>query len=127
VKDHGRLVAAYDDAQGVTAEFNRNVLHVINRALDATFVPDQFEHVALWNDREEWIEMRLRSRCVQLVDVRALDLAVGFGAGEEMRTEISAKFRRERVELELESAGFEIVRWWTDCAGDFALSLSVRG
>jgi L-histidine N-alpha-methyltransferase len=126
VKDRSRLVAAYDDASGVTAEFNRNVLHVINRELGANFAPDRFDHLALWNDDYEWIEMRLRSRDVQLVQVDALDLEIGFAAGEEMRTENSAKFRRERVQLELASAGFEIVRWWTDRAGDFALSLSVR-
>ena len=126
VKDRDRLVAAYDDAQGVTAEFNRNVLRVINRSLDANFTPEEFDHVAVWNDDEEWIEMRLRSRVVQLVDVRDLDLQVGFGEGEEMRTEISAKFRRERVEAELGAAGFELEQWWTDRAGDFGLSLSVR-
>jgi L-histidine N-alpha-methyltransferase len=126
VKDRGRLVNAYDDAAGVTAEFNRNVLHVINDALDADFRPDRFDHVALWNDDEEWIEMRLRSRGAQHVVVRDLDLAVTFADGEEMRTEISAKFRRERVETELAAAGFELERWWTDRAGDFALSLSVR-
>ena len=127
VKDRRRLVDAYDDAQGVTAEFNRNVLHVINRSLDATFAPEQFDHVALWNDDEEWIEMRLRSRALQLVEIRGLALEVGFAEGEEMRTEISAKFRRERVESELETAGFEMVRWWTDAAGDFGSSLSRLG
>jgi L-histidine N-alpha-methyltransferase len=126
VKDRSRLVAAYNDAAGVTAEFNRNVLHVINRELDANFAPDRFDHLALWDDDNEWIEMRLRSRDVQVVHVDALDLEIAFAQGEEMRTEISAKFRRERVELELASAGFEVVRWWTDRAGDFALSLSVR-
>ena len=126
VKDRDRLVAAYDDTQGVTAEFNRNVLQVINRSLDADFVPDAFDHVALWDDDEEWIEMRLRSRTDQRVRVAALELDVAFVAGEELRTEISAKFRRERVEAELSAAGFELVEWWTDAAGDFALSLSVR-
>lgn len=126
VKDRDRLVAAYDDAAGVTAAFNRNVLHVINQSLDADFVPEQFDHVALWDDDEEWIEMRLRSRGAQHVVVNGLDLDVAFADGEELRTEISAKFRRERVEAELTAAGFELVRWWTDRAGDFALSLSVR-
>ena len=119
-------MAAYDDARGVTADFNRNVLHVINRSLDANFAPDHFDHVALWNEDEEWIEMRLRSRIRQLVEIRDLGLEVGFADGEELRTEISAKFRRERVEAELGAAGFQLVRWWTDRAGDFALSLSVR-
>ncbi|MEY2447773.1 MAG: L-histidine Nalpha-methyltransferase [Acidimicrobiaceae bacterium] len=126
VKDPGRLVAAYDDAAGVTAEFNRNVLHVINQSLDADFAPDRFDHVALWHDDEEWIEMRLRSKGEQRVVVNGLDLGVTFADGEEMRTEISAKFRRDRVESELAAAGFEVVRWWTDRAGDFALSLSAR-
>ncbi len=124
VKDRDRLVAAYDDAAGVTAAFNRNVLAVINRSLDADFAPDAFEHVALWNDDEEWIEMRLRADRKHEVRVGALDLNVSFAAGEEMRTEISAKFRREGVEAELAAAGFEMVRWWTDRAGDFALSLA---
>jgi L-histidine N-alpha-methyltransferase len=126
VKDRDRLVAAYDDATGVTAEFNRNVLHVINQSLDADFRPGRFDHVALWNDDEEWIEMRLRSRGAQRVVVDRLDLDVTFADGEEMRTEISAKFRRDRVESELAAAGFELVHWWTDRAGDFALSLSIR-
>jgi L-histidine N-alpha-methyltransferase len=126
VKDRARLVAAYDDSAGVTAEFNRNVLHVINRSLDADFVPERFEHVALWNDEEEWIEMRLRADRTHDVHIRDLDLTVTFAEGEEVRTEISAKFRREGVEAELAAAGFEVERWWTDAAGDFALSLSRR-
>lgn len=126
VKDRRRLVDAYDDAAGVTAEFNRNVLHVINRELHADFAADRFEHVARWDDEEEWIEMRLRSVGAQRVAVCDLDLVVEFADGEEMRTEISAKFRRERVESELTAAGFELVHWWTDAAGDFALSLAVR-
>jgi L-histidine N-alpha-methyltransferase len=126
VKDVDRLIAAYDDAAGVTAEFNRNVLHVINRELDADFVPDRFEHVARWDDEHEWIEMRLRSLGQQHVRVRALDLDVDFADGEEMRTEISAKFRRPSLEAELAAAGLRVVRWWTDAAGDFAVSLSER-
>ena len=98
VKDPARLVAAYDDVAGVTAAFNRNVLSVLNRELDADFDLDAFEHVALWDAEQEWIEMRLRSREAQHVRVGALDLEVDFAAGEEMRTEISAKFRRERIE-----------------------------
>jgi L-histidine N-alpha-methyltransferase len=124
VKDVDRLVAAYDDAAGVTAAFDRNVLSVLDRELDADFDPDAFEHVARWNREEEWIEMRLRSRRAQTVHLRALDLAVEFAAGEELRTEISAKFRREGVERELAAAGFRPAEWWTDPAGDFALSLS---
>ncbi|MFL1426623.1 MULTISPECIES: L-histidine N(alpha)-methyltransferase [unclassified Nocardiopsis] len=124
VKDPGRLVAAYDDDQGVTAEFDRNVLSVINRELGADFDPTEYEHVARWNEKEEWIEMRLRSRVDQHVRVAALDLDVDFAAGEEMRTEISAKFRKEGLERELEEAGFELTHWWTDPDGDFSLSLS---
>jgi L-histidine N-alpha-methyltransferase len=124
VKDTGRLVAAYDDARGVTADFNRNVLRVVNRELDADFDVDEFAHVARWNADEEWIEMWLRSERDQRVTIRALDLTVDFAAGEEMRTEISAKFRRERVESELRTAGLTLTEWWTDPAGDFALSLS---
>jgi L-histidine Nalpha-methyltransferase len=124
VKDTRRLVAAYDDAAGVTAAFNRNVLSVLNRELAADFVPERFAHVAKWNPAEEWIEMRLKSHGAQTVQVDGLDLEVRFAAGEEMRTEISAKFRRERVEAELAAAGLALTAWWTDPDGDFALSLS---
>ena len=126
VKDEGRLVRAYDDAAGVTAAFNKNVLHVLNRELGATFDPDAFDHVACWNAADQWIEMRLRARGALQVAVPALDLDVRFDAGEEMRTEISAKFRRDRVAEELATAGFELAEWWTDPAGDFALSLARR-
>ena len=126
VKDRDRLVAAYDDAAGVTAAFNRNVLAVINRSLDADFVLDRFEHVAIWNDEEEWIEMRLRSNQAHDVRINELDLTVAFDDKEEVRTEISAKFRREGVETELDAAGFDVERWWTDRNGDFALSLATK-
>ncbi|RLU87596.1 L-histidine N(alpha)-methyltransferase [Streptomyces griseocarneus] len=125
VKDERTLVAAYDDAAGVTAAFNKNVLSVVNRELGADFDHDDFDHVALWDPREEWIEMRLRARSPVIVKVPALDLTVHFAAGEELRTEISAKFRQERVYAELAAAGLEPVRWWTDPEGRFALSLSV--
>lgn len=124
VKDPGRLVRAYDDAAGVTAEFNRNVLSVINRELDADFDIGAFEHVAAWNAAEEQIEMRLRSLRAQNVRVGGLDLDVAFAEGEEMRTEISAKFRRERMEAELGAAGMELAEFWTDEAGDFSLTLA---
>jgi L-histidine Nalpha-methyltransferase len=124
VKDIGRLERAYDDAAGVTAEFNRNVLHVVNRELDADFEPAGFEHVARFDIDEEWIEMRLRATRLMAVRIAALDLDVAFDTGEEMRTEISAKFRPERVEAELDAAGLTLTDWWTDPAGDFALSLS---
>ncbi|PSL53503.1 L-histidine N-alpha-methyltransferase [Saccharothrix carnea] len=124
VKDPDVLVRAYDDAQGVTAEFNRNVLRVINRELDADFDPSDFEHVALWNAEEEWIEMRLRALRPVKAHVAALSLDVDFAEGEELRTEVSAKFRRETVDRELTAAGFALHRWWTDPAGRFALTLA---
>ncbi|MBQ0826077.1 L-histidine N(alpha)-methyltransferase [Streptomyces tagetis] len=125
VKDPGVLVRAYDDAAGVTAAFDKNVLAVVNRELGADFVLDAFDHVALWDAGREWIEMRLRARTAQTVKVGALGLAVHFAAGEELRTEVSAKFRREGVGAELAEAGLELFHWWTDGEGRFALSLSV--
>ena len=124
VKEPARLVRAYDDAAGVTAAFNLNVLHVINRELDADFDVGGFEHVAVWDAEREWIEMRLRSLAAQRVDVPGLDLTVDFAAGEEMRTEISAKFRRDQVADELTEAGLHLAQWWTDEPGDFGLSLA---
>lgn len=123
VKDPRRLVAAYDDSAGVTAQFNRNVLHVLIRELGAELDPDAFEHVALWNAEQEWIEMRLRATRSQVV--RVLDLEIPFTQGEDLRTEISAKFRRARVNQELEAAGFQLQRWWTDSNEDYALSLAI--
>ncbi len=81
VKDVARLEAAYDDAQGVTAEFNKNVLHVMNRELGADFDVDAFDHVAVFDTEREWIEMRLRSTRAQTVQVRALELEVQFDGG----------------------------------------------
>jgi L-histidine N-alpha-methyltransferase len=125
VKDEQVLVRAYDDAAKVTAAFNKNVLTVVNRELDADFDPDAFDHVALWDSRNEWIEMRLRSRTAQTVKIPALDLAVDFAEGEDLRTEISAKFRQDGVRTELAAAGLELTHWWTDREGRFALSSSV--
>jgi L-histidine N-alpha-methyltransferase len=124
VKDPRLLEAAYDDAQGITAEFNRNVLRVLNRELQADFDPYDFDHVALFDPEHEWIEMRLRARRELTVVVRGLDLPVHFDAGEELRTEISAKFTPERLEGDLSAAGLELVRWLTDADGQFALTLS---
>jgi len=124
VKDCDRLVRAYDDSQGVTAEFNKNVLRVLNRELSGDFDPDAFEHVALWHDDAAWIEMRLRAREEQVVHLDDLDLEVRFEKGEEMRTEISAKFTAAGAEQELRAAGLEPLERWTDERGDFALSLS---
>lgn len=123
-KDAGVLVRAYDDADGVTAEFNRNVLLRINRELRANFDAEQFEHVALWDPANEWIEMRLRSRRTQDVTVDAIGLTAHFAEGEELRTEVSAKFRRERIEAELARSGFGVREWWTDADERFAVSLS---
>ncbi|MFJ9808942.1 L-histidine N(alpha)-methyltransferase [Streptomyces sp. NPDC101158] len=124
VKDEATLVAAYDDAAGVTAEFNKNVLAVLGRELGADADPEDFEHVALWDREREWIEMRLRARHALVVKIPELDLVVPFEAGEEMRTEVSAKFRQEGVRTELAEAGFTLSHWWTDEEGRFALSLA---
>jgi len=124
VKAPGRLVAAYDDAAGVTAEFNRNLLNVLNRELDADFDLACFAHVALYDARQEWVEMRLRARWGCTVRIGALGLQVPFAPGEEVRTEISAKFTRERVERDLAAAGLELRAWLTDPEDLFALSLA---
>ena len=108
VKDPAVLVAAYDDPAGVTAAFNKNVLAVLNAELGADFDADAFEHVAIWDARAEWIEMRLRSASDQRVTLPAIGLAVDFAEGEEMRTEVSAKFRRDGV------AGRTRRRWVRD-------------
>jgi L-histidine N-alpha-methyltransferase len=124
VKDQAVLVAAYDDSAGVTAAFNKNVLAVLNAELGADFDLDAFEHVALWDPEREWIEMRLRTAEPQSVSVRDLDLTAAFAAGEEMRTEVSAKFREDGVRRELADAGLSMKSWWTDQDGQFGLSLS---
>ena len=124
VTDEATLVAAYDDAAGVTAEFNRNVLHVLNRELDADFDVASFAHRALWDAAHEWIEMRLVAQRDMVVHVRGLDLEVAFAAGEEMRTEISAKFRAGGVRGWLEATGWEVRRTWTDPDECFALTLA---
>ncbi|MFS8197736.1 L-histidine N(alpha)-methyltransferase [Streptomyces sp. CWNU-52B] len=124
VKDESVLVPAYDDAAGVTAAFNKNVLTVVNRELGADFDLDEFTHVALWNAEREWVEMRLRAGSALTVKIPALDLAVEFAEGEEMRTEVSSKFREGGVRAELAAAGLELTHWWTDSEGRFALSLS---
>jgi dimethylhistidine N-methyltransferase/ergothioneine biosynthesis protein EgtC len=125
VKDPRVLVAAYDDSAGVTAAFNKNILSVVNAELGANFDPDGFDHVAVWDPAAEWIEMRLRSAELQRVTVAELGLTVTFAAGEDLRTEVSAKFRREGIAAELAAAGFELTHWWTDPHEQFGLSLSV--
>jgi L-histidine N-alpha-methyltransferase len=124
VKPAEILEAAYDDAAGVTAAFNRNVLVVLNAELHATFDPARFEHRAVWNAEEEWIEMRLRSTVDQVVRIADLDLDIEFAAGEDLLTEISAKFRPERVESELWDAGFVVEKSWTNPEGEFQLTLA---
>jgi L-histidine N-alpha-methyltransferase len=124
VKDPRVLEAAYDDSEGVTAEFNRNVLHVINRELDADFPADAFEHIAFFDRRHEWIEMRLRSTRPCSVLIGELGLRVEFAAGEELRTEISAKFTRPRIEADFGAAGLELEHFYTDDDELFGLSLA---
>ncbi|WP_194815850.1 L-histidine N(alpha)-methyltransferase [Nocardia sp. XZ_19_385] len=126
VIDPAILVPAYDDAAGVTAEFNRNVLHVLNNRLGADFEPEKFTHVALWDAEQEWIEMRLAATEDMTVTVRDLDLTVRFAQGEELRTEISAKFRLDGLETELNTAGFSTEHVWTDPDNRFALVLATR-
>jgi L-histidine Nalpha-methyltransferase len=126
VKDTDRLVRAYDDADGVTAAFNKNVLATLNRELGAHFDLEAFDHVARYDTERDRIEMRLRSRRDQRVAVDDLGIDVDLAAGEEIRTEISAKFTRRRVQDDLVAAGLDLVEWWTDDDGDFALSLSRR-
>jgi L-histidine N-alpha-methyltransferase len=124
VKDPETIRRAYDDDQGITAEFNRNLLHVVNRELGADFDPDGFEHVALFDAEREWIEMRLRALRTATVTIPAINLEVAFAAGEEVRTEISAKFTRERLEDDYAAAGLRLTDWWTDPQQLFALSLA---
>jgi L-histidine Nalpha-methyltransferase len=124
IKDPERLVAAYDDAEGVTAAFNRNVLRVLNRDLGGTFDPESFGHRAVWNADESWIEMRLVSARAQTVQIGELGLSVDFAAGEEMLTEISAKFDPEQLSTELAGAGLVVEAAWPDPDGDFMVTLT---
>jgi L-histidine Nalpha-methyltransferase len=126
VKSPERILAAYDDPGGVTAAFSRNVLRVLNGRLGAEFDPDAFDHVPRWNAAEEWVDIRLRARSAQTVRIARLDLRVDFAAGEEVHTEISAKFRRDRLGDELGGAGFDVRRWWTDPADGFGVALAWR-
>lgn len=124
VKPAERLVAAYDDAAGVTAAFNLNLLNVLNRELGADFAPSRFEHVAVWDAEHRWIEMRLRASTAMSVALPVVDLAIELAAGEEIRTEVSSKFTPPQVSAELAAAGFEAVGLWTDPAGDYLLTLA---
>ncbi len=124
VKDRAVLEAAYNDSAGVTAEFNRNVLRVVNSGLGADFDPDAFEHVAFFDEAQSWIEMRLRANGAQTVRVDGADLEVTFADGEEIRTEISAKFTRDAVEAELRSAGLALDDFFTDDRALFGLAFA---
>jgi L-histidine N-alpha-methyltransferase len=124
VKDPDRLRAAYDDAAGVTAAFNRNALSVVNRELGGDFDPEAFDHVARWVPEERWIEMRLRARSAQHVRIEELDLEVDIAEGEELLTEISAKFTHEGIGEELTAAGFVVERTWVGGTDDFLLVLA---
>jgi len=124
VKDRRRLVAAYDDASGITAAFNKNVLHVLNEQLGGNFDPELFSHVALWNEDEQWIEMRLRAREEMEVTLADAGISVRFAEGEDLLTEISAKFTPERIEAELEAAGFVVDGMWGAAEGEFLLTLA---
>lgn len=134
VKDPRRLVEAYDDAAGTTRLFNLNMLNVLNRLLDGDFEPDRFDHVALWNEEDSWIEMRLRAREAMKIRLGVLETTVVFEEGEEIRTEISTKFRRDTLEREFNIAGLELAGWWVDSEGpafsgsdgDYAIALGVR-
>jgi L-histidine N-alpha-methyltransferase len=124
VKDKARLEAAYNDSAGITAEFNRNVLRVINAHLSADFDPTRFAHVAFYDEREQRIEMRLRARETHAVTISALAMEVSFERGEEIRTEISCKFTRSGLKREYEVAGLDLLSWHTDEQEQFALSLA---
>ncbi len=124
VKDPAVLVRAYDDSAGVTAEFNRNVLHVLNRELGADFVTEDFTHVARWNDVDHRIEMWLRAGRDASVRISQLDLDVAFASGEEMLTEISTKFTPDGLAEELAESGFEVECRWPSDGDEFLLTLA---
>jgi L-histidine Nalpha-methyltransferase len=124
ITDPAVMVPAYDDAAGVTAEFNRNVLRVLNRELGADFEVAAFDHVAVWDTTHEWIEMRLRACRAMTVRLPAVHMTVRYSEGEEMRTEVSGKFRRAGLGAELADSGFADQTWWTDPDDRFALVLA---
>jgi L-histidine N-alpha-methyltransferase len=124
VKDHAELEAAYDDSAGVTAEFNKNILASVNSNLGANFDLDGFEHVAFFDPENSWIEMRLRATRPQVVRIAALDITLDFVAGDEIRTEISRKFRRHGFTRDLAAAGMDLRGWYSDPEARFALALA---
>lgn len=123
VKDRAELELAYDDPRGVTAAFNRNILAVVNARLGATFEPDAFDHVAFFDAERSWIEMRLRACRAMTVEIPGASFTFRCRAGDEIRTEISAKWTRNRVERALAGTGLAISRWLTDPRGRFADAL----
>ena len=126
MKPVDRLMAAYNDSAGITAEFTLNLLHVLNRELAADFDTDGFEHVGLWDPNHDRVDLRLRSLREQHVEIIGADLAIDFGDGEELRAEISTKFTRDRLTDELAAAGMQVEHFWTDDADDVAVLLARR-
>ena len=124
VKDAARLEAAYNDSRGVTERFVRNGLEAVNRELDADFDQRRLEFVARWDAEREWMDIGFRVLQGHVVSIRRLEIELPFRAGEALRLEISAKFRREGIEAELAAAGLSLDEWWTDRRGDFALLLA---
>ena len=124
IKDRARLEAAYNDSRGVTAAFSRNIWSVVNRVADADFDPDAFRHFAFWDEKNAWMDIRQVSERAQHVHLRALDLELDLYAGEQIRTEISAKYDRERTTALLEAGGLELVEWITDDESLFGLALA---
>jgi L-histidine N-alpha-methyltransferase len=124
VKDPARIEAAYNDASGVTERFVRNGLTVANSRLDADFEQDRFAFESRWDPDREWMDIGFRARVAHRVRIEELEIELPFATGEQLRVEVSTKFRRERVEAELAAAGLTTAGWWTDEAGDFALLLA---
>jgi L-histidine N-alpha-methyltransferase len=126
VKDEGRLHAAYNDSAGVTAEFNRNILRVLNDRLSADFEPSDFEHRAFWDPERQWIEMRLRARLPVKARVPGAGVTLSLRAGDEIRTELSCKYTRESFAARLGGSGLVLERWITDPERLFASALLRR-
>jgi L-histidine N-alpha-methyltransferase len=127
VKDTATLEAAYNDTQDVTAEFNRNILRVLNERFGADFDPDQFDHVAFYDEARAWIEMRLRARRAMRVRVPAAGLTLSLSRGEEIRTEISCKYTLGTLQARARGAGLWVERWLTDPEPVFGLALMRAG
>jgi L-histidine N-alpha-methyltransferase len=123
VKDEETMIAAYDDSRGVSAEFNKNILHVINRELGGDIPVDAFEHVTRFDRELSCMSQSLRASCDVVANIRALDLAVTFVAGEEIHTEVSCKFSRTQVEREFDAAGMRLTHWYTDNGDRFAVAI----